>query len=970
MVQTKDQYILVHRAVKELFQEQLKIIDAHPYANVDQNGLPLELKEELEEPVYATIYVEKRNELTSATTRVSNKCTSDNSNSIPKPHSRPSTRSTEKCETEDPLQLAEEKKPNSDESFMGKQVNTNIVEGKLQKSPHDGSTIELCSSSTGEDTVDSNIFPVANLAAKVPVTSTSPNRGVSILRKPSIVKLRALFEKTSRQEKYFPRKANITPGGLSRAKSDVTTSSRLYSFTSPFSGSKNSKGQTSSPTKESFTPTLTANNFAREKVFSVKNKPPIMAKPTLPVKRSKSLKIHPVESSLPATPATDSQHSFIKVCVKQGEIPKLQTVQSPSEKPSSREDSDCENRPLQECHKSGRERMEPVRNYSLSRSDSTDSSRTPRKPSITIKVASNAGAKPSADSDSEMMPKSNQHTNELEQITKVISCNDLKKKKYDTLTPKSAQLVCSLSATLNGSLSRSQSHVWQPLKGDKTLASRIFSNENLNKSEADKKNQIESLKLERVWAKQKTENNNSKQDAFKRDKKNSISSVLNDSMGRSKIPKASGHFNYSVGPESSSSTSQQPRFDCGKAFTGNSTRRANGEPGGNSSLHSSISLPSTPTESMDRRHPRSQNNNFQKQGNLSLVSAKSILKGSLSSTPSDSDERLDSSRYNHPSISSATSAIKMSNSEPVVVDKFANGSRPPLGIRERRNSFRQAVWKEAQCDAQQHGGCQASSTYIDASPLCETTNVIPKSGNDSEGQMLSHRNRKDYETIWPHNGSSYLPSKQESVIASQNGNCLLTATHTATTVNNRFEDLKLLLEELKTPLSSKAESHQSHVSAGNSVISMTGKSQNLKHQRSLKAPSRSNYEQTRPIGSISTLSCFTFKKPTSLESVSDYFDDEERQRKNSGSALFLRNDGQAVDSRNSTSTSSASHGFHSGRYANDYVTLEQCRTVPRGFQVGEDEVDTTVRQFSYRNGNIETPVPPPRTKAKRNNQAG
>ena len=41
MVQTVDQYILVHRAVKELFLEQLKIIDSHPYENVDDDGQPL-----------------------------------------------------------------------------------------------------------------------------------------------------------------------------------------------------------------------------------------------------------------------------------------------------------------------------------------------------------------------------------------------------------------------------------------------------------------------------------------------------------------------------------------------------------------------------------------------------------------------------------------------------------------------------------------------------------------------------------------------------------------------------------------------------------------------------------------------------------------------------------------------------------------------------------------------------------------
>lgn len=51
MVQTKDQYILVHKAVKELFQEQLRMIDAHPYENVDLNGMPVNREEHLYERV-------------------------------------------------------------------------------------------------------------------------------------------------------------------------------------------------------------------------------------------------------------------------------------------------------------------------------------------------------------------------------------------------------------------------------------------------------------------------------------------------------------------------------------------------------------------------------------------------------------------------------------------------------------------------------------------------------------------------------------------------------------------------------------------------------------------------------------------------------------------------------------------------------------------------------------------------------
>lgn len=38
MVQTKEQYVLVHQAVRELFREQLSVIDSHPYENVDPDG--------------------------------------------------------------------------------------------------------------------------------------------------------------------------------------------------------------------------------------------------------------------------------------------------------------------------------------------------------------------------------------------------------------------------------------------------------------------------------------------------------------------------------------------------------------------------------------------------------------------------------------------------------------------------------------------------------------------------------------------------------------------------------------------------------------------------------------------------------------------------------------------------------------------------------------------------------------------
>ncbi|XP_066996547.2 uncharacterized protein [Anabrus simplex] len=60
MVQTKEQYILVHHAVKELFCEQLRMIDSHPYENIDVNGMPL--VKEGPEPMYATVAPENGSE--------------------------------------------------------------------------------------------------------------------------------------------------------------------------------------------------------------------------------------------------------------------------------------------------------------------------------------------------------------------------------------------------------------------------------------------------------------------------------------------------------------------------------------------------------------------------------------------------------------------------------------------------------------------------------------------------------------------------------------------------------------------------------------------------------------------------------------------------------------------------------------------------------------------------------------------
>ncbi|GFR31115.1 tyrosine-protein phosphatase non-receptor type 12 [Trichonephila clavata] len=56
MVQTKEQYVLVHKAVSSLFEQQLRVIDSHTYENLDEDGEPLILKElHKEEDIYEDI---------------------------------------------------------------------------------------------------------------------------------------------------------------------------------------------------------------------------------------------------------------------------------------------------------------------------------------------------------------------------------------------------------------------------------------------------------------------------------------------------------------------------------------------------------------------------------------------------------------------------------------------------------------------------------------------------------------------------------------------------------------------------------------------------------------------------------------------------------------------------------------------------------------------------------------------------
>ncbi|XP_023236807.1 uncharacterized protein DDB_G0283357-like isoform X1 [Centruroides sculpturatus] len=58
MVQTKEQYYLVHRAVTAMFEQQLRVIDSHTYENLDEDGEPLVWKElrDKSDTIYEDVY--------------------------------------------------------------------------------------------------------------------------------------------------------------------------------------------------------------------------------------------------------------------------------------------------------------------------------------------------------------------------------------------------------------------------------------------------------------------------------------------------------------------------------------------------------------------------------------------------------------------------------------------------------------------------------------------------------------------------------------------------------------------------------------------------------------------------------------------------------------------------------------------------------------------------------------------------
>jgi hypothetical protein len=1042
MVQTKDQYVLVHRAVKELFEEQLRIIDSHPYANVDHNGLPLDIKSDLEEPTYETVEFH------------SNEANQDNSNIVP-PILPPANRGIK------PINPKLEKQVENRCLQHEQELQNATVESRgLSSNNRSSDEIEAASNECEEKVEKEKDFPVEKRSS--PTSKVSPIRN-ALLRKPSIVKLKAFFEK-SKDEK----KSGSTQ--LSRAKSDV--SSRFYSFNS-FASSFGSRGDSSAKSSDSKvvpsssgSPPGPSLSFRNETNLTPpekpKLKPALFAKPTIAVKRSKSLKLrrsesteklnstsafrddydqvilegsskdskNDVSSSKPTSAFSIITPNAMKVCVKQVDIPMLQQAISKSVKPESQTARTYDTR-------------KPER-------ETSDEAKYPifKKPAVPPKTHL---SKDNAVHVKSVSPRIKMGVaKEMEDALQARnqSFNNVKLKKYDTVTPKSF-----VAATSGTALTRSQSHVWQPSKIQ--LPIRIFSDENIYQQESvnpKNSNHTQQSDTSTAYDDRYGESRNPANSKDYHQRSSSLESsnsysAKHSSGGmefpsenpvvRKRVPKTNPYTNYSpsngnsrhspvisskdstdhgdrIGPSPIISDNGPKDLPLLKlSLNGNRSRENSSESSSNTGTPRN-SLPGTPTRTIDSSYTQILKTNLHDLATSNAVSGRlvgngyvpprSILKGSLSSTPSESDERLDAGRSG-PTL----------QSNPVVNKIIVTGVPPKIssvriavGVRERRNSFRQAVWKEEQSSHNTHDVQESPSNVLifassggSGSGRNFPQTIIPTESSKSSSNLRSHR---DYEPIWPEhrekpasrslhtNNTNLYGSSNETRLAASHIPVSISRSYNPTVVNsdlsrsdetsriqpefkNRFDEINNLLEELKAPSPSSiqksspstnysTEPHSSSAEGAGSkadkrdAMSAHSTTTNLKHNRSL----RTQRPQYQP-----GLSCFAFRKPSSFESITDQLHAEEYHAHNPVAAAAMASfrlpierserPGDAEEPR----IGDTSHA--QGRRNNDYVSLRQCHAGPNY----SDQLSSSrnIPKLGFTSVSDTHPIPPPRTKNKR-----
>lgn len=1086
MVQTKDQYIMVHRAVKELFEEQLKIIESHPYANVDQLGLPIDIKSDLEEHTYETV------EYNPTPVDLAQYQPSTSVPPIPPPHG-------------DLSKLTKtELKPEDNPCRQDERTSRWLKQQKI-----DDITVL---SSDGEEIVEP------------PRHKKSGHLRSAILRKPSIVKIKSFFEKSKDGKKS---------GGtnLSRAKSDVS-SSRFYAFNNisfPFRGSHSSKSPTPSLDTAAASippPIRTTNSSSSSKVLflttpstnpskeSKPPKPPIFAKPLLPIKRSKSLKLgkedsfeqmdktvrkqplggitdnHTAQTS--STSITNVSSYPIKVSIKQVDIPQMKKPVSTSVKPEIQTATTVELNKQTSASSSSSSSGSWQKTKALGGEDVTSSLFSkpliPPKSQFLLKET-NPGTPPANNRIKMGVAK------EMEDVLdfgKQHSKYD-KLKKYDTVT------IINSPTNKRTSLSRSQSHVWQPTKVQ--MPFRIFSDENIHQSVVTPETKLnhhilhhEPVNLSSSAVLSQSNGNVHERRTFgsfdescskasggaiftiggshstsSHDQSSPIPDMetcnkntnASDSkpMVRRRVPKTNPYANYtptglgistppypqsppapmssqqgikvasvvpSIPPVPSSTTtiamesSRIPK-DLPQLKPGYSRSRENSSDSSSNTATPRSSLPGTPTQTIDSTYAQIMRSNMQGLGlsnkgfprNNGIAPQKSILKGSLSSTPSESDERLDTGRQASSSPSHTSKSLHPSIITP---PQKINTVRTVMGIRERRNSFRQAVCKDKE-DQPQPGPKDEifrdnflpnnSRLFADGGHPPQKSGDRAASSSKASGLIRPH---KDYEPIWPSenghysNGGGFAIVSDDSYInraplkpqtqpqnfsinginygglpeqrginntstdmfgAQSRGHSEDRTLHgmhpkqNSQPFQSRFDEIKLLLEELKAPNAITQTQNKLSATSQNSSYFLEGPTPtlkepasgsnppvSLKYQRSLRTPSKPQY----PPG----LSCFTFKKPSSMESLTDsiHYDMMQPSVLTEDTTPLIKQNGFHV-------TASSTSGQGQGRSSNDYVSLRQGRSY------GPSSSSSSIPRMELHNSHIGSngiPVAPPRTK--------
>ena len=336
MVQTKDQYILVHRAVRELFIEQLRMIDAHPYENLDMNGHPLICppQEIRIDPSYETIFVKESESEIVEVKEEDDICHEESAYQIPwtvlqyqsnspvidsvpplPDKKRKAGEASGDVGNSDAVTISSKSNPPQSD-LISKSTSDNISSTSNSKESSPPSSLErplLKTYDSDPSTEGSKEEEGNNKHVK---SSPSPNNG-GLVRKSSILKLRAFFEKSNSE----PRGEKKSKSSHSSHSARKASSFRMKEAPSKFYRSLDGDDEitptvTRDPSKISPQSSTEYHDFAQQEKKTklsvaqgfdsvdsdsknissgsshANHKKGKDVKPNLPVKRSKSMKVY------------------------------------------------------------------------------------------------------------------------------------------------------------------------------------------------------------------------------------------------------------------------------------------------------------------------------------------------------------------------------------------------------------------------------------------------------------------------------------------------------------------------------------------------------------------------------------------------------------------------------------------------------------------------------------------------------